>query len=221
MERKKQLTPEILETIDFLYFFRDMTEGEYVAENKETVIRRGFYFQGILCELVYDLKSNWIKLDVLTDAEETAESIRNLFAEQAAPNCLDYIMLPDESTPGKWCYYHNPDYVKPEPVPIDNKHIDEDFAEAFHKGECLERVERTHHTLTYVSFNLLCQLTYTFGSSFFFIETLESNKISEENFWADVEQTIKEINENNADQEFCIKTFKRGTYQFIYKNIHS
>ena len=53
------------------------------------------------------------------------------------------------------------------PMPIDNKHILEDFTDDFHGGEFVEHVEGSIRHQAFWCCGALCVLSYQFGSNWF------------------------------------------------------
>lgn len=63
------------------------------------------------------------------------------------------------------------------PMPIDNKHILEDFTDDFHGGEFVETVGNRVHRQAFWKCGALCVISYEFGSNWFDLQIVDGTKL--------------------------------------------
>lgn len=62
------------------------------------------------------------------------------------------------------------------PMPIDNKHILEDFTDDFHGGEFVETVENRVHRQAFWKCGALCIISYEFGNNWFDLQFVQATE---------------------------------------------
>lgn len=62
------------------------------------------------------------------------------------------------------------------PMPIDNKHILEDFTDDFHGGEFVETVENRVHRQAFWKCGALCVISYEFGNNWFDLQFVQATE---------------------------------------------
>lgn len=62
------------------------------------------------------------------------------------------------------------------PMPIDNKHILEDFTDDFHYGEFVETVENKVHRQAFWKCGALCVISYEFGNNWFDLQFVQATE---------------------------------------------
>lgn len=62
------------------------------------------------------------------------------------------------------------------PMPIDNKHILEDFTDDFHGGEFVEMVENRVHRQAFWKCGALCVISYEFGNNWFDLQFVQATE---------------------------------------------
>lgn len=62
------------------------------------------------------------------------------------------------------------------PMPIDNKHILEDFTDDFHGGEFIETVENRVHRQAFWKYGALCVISYEFGNNWFDLQFVQATE---------------------------------------------
>lgn len=97
------------------------------------------------------------------------------------------------------------------PMPIDNKHILEDFTDDFHGGEFVETVGTKIHRQAFWKCGVLCVISYEFGNNWFDLHIEQDDELK-------AKAAAKELSEvmNAYCENYVIKEGPGGVY-LIFK----
>lgn len=97
------------------------------------------------------------------------------------------------------------------PMPIDNKHILEDFTDDFHGGEFVETVENRVHRQAFWKCGALCVISYEFGNNWFDLQFVQATEQQAKAAAKEMEEVMLAYREN-----YVIKEGPGGVY-LIFK----
>jgi hypothetical protein len=215
--KQQKLTPAILgNNPRLLDFISEMTLDEYVTQTVSPKLKEyAFFFSGKLCHLSYDPNDNWIKLYVSSTTANRAELYES-FEQWAQPDLSEYVLqLEDSPSKDIWRFFKKPEEPKPFYLPIDNKHILEDFTHDFHNGDFIETVEFGKHIQVFVSHNCICTISYTFGTPWFYLEIVDGHPQRREDVSKHWKNIIENYNRVEDGEGTYVKRSASGGYAFV------
>lgn len=96
-------------------------------------------------------------------------------------------------------------------MPIDNKHILEDFTDDFHGGEFVETVENRVHRQAFWKCGALCVISYEFGNNWFDLQIIQGTEQQVKSAAREMAEVMLPYREN-----YVIKEGPGGVY-LIFK----
>lgn len=97
------------------------------------------------------------------------------------------------------------------PMPIDNKHILEDFTDDFHGGEFVETVGTKIHRQAFWKCGSLCVISYEFGNNWFDLQIIQGTELQVKSAAREMAEVMLAYREN-----YVIKEGLGGVY-LIFK----
>lgn len=213
---KQELLPVILsENPELLDFIGEMTLNEHITRLDGAIKEYVFYFGRCLCVLRYNPADNWIFFEPQTNDSWLSDGLCESFKKWAEPSDPDYELHPDTSlTTHRWRFFKMPK-EKLSPMPIDNKHILEDFTDEFHEGNYVEVVAFGKHIQAFSYCNCLCTITYTFGEPSFELAIIDGDPQRYENVRHHWKNIIKNFNHVENGEGTFVKEYYEGRYGFV------
>ena len=213
---KQEHIPAILsENPKLLRFIGDMTLEDYICRFDGEIKEYVFYFGHCLCVLRYNPSDNWMFIEPQTNDSSLSKQLVEDILKWASPCEPDFELRPDNSlTANRWRFF-KPAEQKFFKMPIDNKHICEDFTDDFHDGNYVEFTALGKRVQAFTYCNCLCTISYTFGGTSFDLAIIDGDPGRYDdvrNHWKNV---ITNCNHVEDGEGTYVKEYYEGHYGFV------